>query len=209
MIDDDTDDLDTTESPYDVQELDRQAIRGNKAYGELHKHAGDDWTRWEATIIGLAALRDMTFAKLGHRNMRSQAYRDEISALMSKPKYASYSLMRRQERSACYKLMDRIHDISAWYATLPSSDKLAWTHPETMVKHVPDQFLATDPRDNLPPRPKPKNPKKPVVSAESERLRALLIQVIKLLMKYEPATAEELMDQVMPPGDPDDGLENI
>ena len=42
-------------------------------------------------------------------------------------------------------------------------------------------------------------PAKLAVSAETERLKAILIQVIKILMKYEPDTAQGFMDQVMPP----------
>ena len=59
-------------------------------------------------------------------------------------------------------------------------------------------------------KPKPTK-KKPAVNAETERLRALLIKVIKLLAKYEPDTARELLDQVMPQVQPDfdDSLDDI
>jgi hypothetical protein len=44
---------------------------------------------------------------------------------------------------------------------------------------------------------KDKNKKKPVVNAETERLWALLVKVIKRLAKHEPDAAA-LLDQVMP-----------
>ena len=44
-------------------------------------------------------------------------------------------------------------------------------------------------------------------SAEIERLKALLIQVIKRLIKYEPDAAE-LLDQLNP-SDPDDGIGDL
>ena len=39
-------------------------------------------------------------------------------------------------------------------------------------------------------------------------LKALLLQIIKRLAKYEPE-ALELLDQVNPPGDPNDSLDGI
>ena len=50
-------------------------------------------------------------------------------------------------------------------------------------------------------------PKGSPVPAETARLQALLIQVIKRLMKYEPES-QDLLDQVMP-GDPNDSLEGL
>jgi hypothetical protein len=45
------------------------------------------------------------------------------------------------------------------------------------------------------------------VSAETERLKALLVQVIKRLAKYEPA-ALDLLDQLHL-SDPDDGVGDL
>jgi hypothetical protein len=49
--------------------------------------------------------------------------------------------------------------------------------------------------------------KKPAVTAETERLKSLLIQVIKRLTKYEPE-AMQLLDQVIP-SDPDDDVGDL
>lgn len=54
---------------------------------------------------------------------------------------------------------------------------------------------------------KPRKTKKPVTSYEIERLKALLIQVIKRLAKHEP-DALELLDQLNP-SDPDDGVGDL
>jgi hypothetical protein len=194
---------------YDKKALEREASQGAKAYGELHKHAGDDWNRWEAAIIGLAALRDMAFAATGTRNMRSQNYREAIGALMQRSKYMQYSMMSRTERSACYKLADHIHEVSAWYNALASAEKLAWKHPETLIKHVPPQFLAADPHHNEPKPNKPK--KKKALSAEARALAALIMELIHRLAKYEPDALDMLprVQQLLGEGvpDPDDSLE--
>jgi len=91
------------------------------------------------------------------------------------------------------------------YASLPPEDRLWWKHPESIVKHCPQNLLARSAHNK--PEPKAKQPK-PIVSAEIERLRALLIQVIKRLIKHEPEAAQ-LLDQVTPPDLPDDGVDNI
>ena len=55
-------------------------------------------------------------------------------------------------------------------------------------------------------KPKP-GKKKPLIDAEIERLKAILIQVIKRLAKYEPE-ALDLLDQVTP-SDPDDAIDDL
>jgi hypothetical protein len=199
---------------YDLKELDREALRGAKAYGELRRQAGHDWNRWEATIIGLAALRDMAFAKTGNRNKRSQAYRSAMSDLLQRPKYHVYAEMRNEDRSACYKLMDHIEEISAWHAGLDPAQKLAWTHPLTMIKHVPEALLSVDPKHN---QEKPKRAavkKQKALSGEARALAALIMELIQIVIKYEPETAfkmlprvQQLLGEGVP--DPEDSLEGV
>jgi DNA-directed RNA polymerase subunit F len=105
--------------------------------------------------------------------------------------------------------VDHINEISDWYDTkLSPSDRLKLNHPETIVKHVPKELLSIDPKDNTKVHKVAKK-KKPAVSAETERLRAILIRVIKILAKYEPETARELMDEIMPKGTSDGPSDNI
>ena len=49
--------------------------------------------------------------------------------------------------------------------------------------------------------------KKPAVTAETERLKALLIEVIRRLAKYEPE-ALDMLKRVMP-ADPNDSLDDL
>lgn len=194
---------------YDIPKLEKQADRGAKAYAQLRKEADAKWQQWEITIAGLAALSDLVSAKTGTRNRRSDAYRTEISRQMNRPRWAVYREMRPKERSACYALMDHLAEVSLWHAGLDQSDKVRWQHPETIVKHCPSHLLSDSGR-NEPKKPRnKKGPKKRMVSAEEDRLRKLLLAVIKALMKYEPETAQKLMDEVMPQGVPDDDLEGI
>ena len=46
------------------------------------------------------------------------------------------------------------------------------------------------------------------MSAETERLKALLIQVIKRLAKYDPS-ALDLLDQIHLVADPDHGVDDV
>ena len=135
--------------------------------------------------------------------MKSQAYRDAMSALLTLRKYSIYDQIDKQTRSDCYRLMDRLEDIDLWYANLPTQDKLRWRHPTTIAKHCPKHLLSGGMRGHN----KPKGEKKPPVTYETERLKALLIQVIKRLVKYEPE-ARDLLDQVNP-ADPDDDIGDI
>jgi hypothetical protein len=102
--------------------------------------------------------------------------------------------MERQTRSACYKIMDRLEDIDAWYAALPPSTKLEWRHPKTIAKHAPKHLVAAGKGHNKPP---PRRVKRPPAKDEVERLRALLILVIKRLAQHEP-DALELLDHINP-----------
>jgi hypothetical protein len=182
--------------------IDRDIAAGAKAFGELLRNAALDWTHWSATILGLRGLRSLAFAK-ANNNMKSQAYRDAMSALLTLRKYSIYDQIDKQTRSDCYRLMDRLEDIDLWYANLPTQDKLRWRHPTTIAKHCPKHLLSGGMRGHN----KPKGEKKPPVTYETERLKALLIQVIKRLAKHEP-DAMDLLDQIHA-ADPEDRADDL
>ncbi len=201
----DTKDAEAVELVYDKDEINRDIAAGQKAYRELMNNASLDWTHWYAAILGLRGLRTLAFDKAGTANMRSQAFRDAMSALLTLRKHVVYDQMERGDRSACYKLMDRLEDINDWYVSLSNPEKLRWKHPETVAKHCPKEFLAGGMKKHNQPKKAAK--KKPAVSAETERLKALLIQIIQRLAKYEP-DALKLLDQVYP-ADPDDAIDDV
>jgi len=149
-------------------------------------------------------LRDLARAQAHTADIQSYAYRQAMSHLLQLRKYSVYDQIDKPTRSACYKLMDAVDEISVWHAALPTADKLRWKHPQSIVKHAPRNLVEGGRGHN---KPKQKNQKKPTGWAEIERLKALLIQVIKRLAKYEP-DATELLDQVNP-SDPDDGVGDL
>jgi hypothetical protein len=104
--------------------------------------------------------------------------------------------------------MPRLHLFKREVASAPPvEDKLRWKHAEAIAKHCPKFLVKGGMGDNKPK--KAKGPKKPQVTAETERLKVLLIQVIKRLAKHEP-DALELLDKIMP-SEPElnDDLEDI
>lgn len=60
----------------------------------------------------MRALRSLAFAKSHTSDIHSWAYRQALSALLMQRKYSIYDRIGKQARSACYKLMDRIEEIS-------------------------------------------------------------------------------------------------
>jgi hypothetical protein len=186
---------------FDKAAIEADIVAGARAFTKLLNHAADDWTSWSITIIGLRGLRDLARAQAHTADIHSYAYRQAMSRLLQLRKYSVYDQIDKPTRSACYKLMDTVEDLSVWYAALPPADKLRWKHPQSIVKHAPRNLVEGGKGHN---RPKAKGQKKPVTSAEIERLKALLIQVIKRLIKYEP-DATDLLDQITP-ADPDDGV---
>ena len=208
---DTADQIHTDDDPSDVAVLDRVAIdrdiaAGAKAFQELLRNASLDWTHWSATILGLRGLRSLAFEKAGTSKMTSQAYRNAMSSLLMLRKYSIYDQIDKQTRSDCYKLMDRLDEIDQWYAAqVSTADKLRWRHPTTIAKHCPKHLLSGGMRGHN--KPPSKGQKKPAVSAETERLKALLIKVIKRLMKYEP-DASDLLDQIHAT-DPDDRVDDV
>jgi hypothetical protein len=200
----DEDDENTAGAELDRAAIDHDIAEGAKAYQALLKNADLDWNYWFKTILGLRGLRALACARAGTANMQSQSYRDAMSYLLTLRKYSIYDQIQKQTRSDCYRLMNRLEDIDTWYSALPVDDKLRWKHPTTIAKHCPKQFLEGGLRRHNKP---PKTIKKPAVSAETERLKALLVQVIKRLAKYEPA-ALDLLDQLHL-SDPDDGVGDL
>jgi hypothetical protein len=183
--------------------IDRDIAQGAKAFGELRKNVATDWTHWSATILGLRGLRSLAFAEAGTNRMTSQAYRDAMSGLLQLRKYAIYDEIDKPTRSDCYRLMDRLEDIDTWYAGLPIADKLRWKHPTTIAKHCPKNLLVGGLRGHNTKTGK----KKPAVTYETERLKALLVQVIKRLAKYE-ADALDMLDQIHS-ADPEDRIDDL
>jgi hypothetical protein len=181
--------------------IDRDILAGARAFQELLRNANLDWTHWSATILGLRGLRSLAFAKAGTNSMASQAYREAISALLQLRKYSVYDQIDKQTRSDCYRLMDRLEEVDAWYANLPTADRLRWRHPSTIAKHCPRHLIGMRGHN----RPPTNSRKKPAVTYETERLKALLLSTIKRLAKYEPE-AVELLDQVQH-GRLDDGVD--
>jgi hypothetical protein len=193
----------------DAPELDRTALErdiaaGAKAFGELLRNASVDWTHWSATILGLRGLRALAFARAGTTGMQSQAFRNAMSFLLSQQKYSIYNQIDKQTRSDCYRLMNRIEDVDNWYAALPATEKLKWKHPNTIANHCPKDFLEGMRRHNQPKTGK----KKPAADAETERVRALLVQAIEIIMEFKPEAAKRLLAQIYP-GDPDDSVDDL
>jgi hypothetical protein len=192
------------DSVLEMPAVDAEIADGVKALNHLFRHAGDDFTKWEIVIKGFRALRNLAFANAHTSDIQAYDYRQAMGSLLRQRKYAAYDHLDRPTRSACYKLMDSIEDISVWYVALPAADKLRWTHPQSIVKNAPRHLVAGGKGHN---KPKKTGKKKPLIDAEIERLKALLIKVIQRLAKYEPE-AMQLLDQITPQ-DPDDSLDDL
>jgi hypothetical protein len=202
-----TDDDSADDPVLDRASIDRDIAAGAKAFRELERNASLDWTHWSATILGLRGLRSLAFEKAKTNNMKSQAYRDAMSALLMLRKHSDYDRIDKQTRSDCYKFMDRLEDIDHWYASQVSThDKLRWRHPTTIVKHCPKHLLSGGMHGHN--KPKKKGEKKPAVTAETERLKALLLQAIEIIMEFKPDAAKSLLRQVQP-ADPEDSVADM
>lgn len=206
-------------SPFDLKAIRADAKAGAKALAHLLDHAEDDWEKWETAIIGLRGLRDMAKHKTGATKLTDYAYRQEIARLFSMKEYAVYSSedFSKQQRSACYAMMDHIEDVSDWYYgrisyqgyPIAKSDRMNWKTPQTILKYCPPSLIGKE--DKAPKsvsKPRLPKPVPPVHQAEIDRLRRLVVELIKRLAKYEP-TATELLDQVQPPGLANDPLDAI
>lgn len=194
----------------DHEAIDRDIAAGAKMFGELLRKAGDDWTRWSGTILALRGLRALAAEAAGTTNMKSQAHRDAMTALLRLRKHAIFTQMDNPTRSNCYRLMDHLEDIDEWYGELTRNEKMAWKHPTTIVKHCPKELLTGGMKGHNKP-PKKKGPKKRKGNPEAETLRALLIRIIdKYVQPVDPGEAATLRAMLYPdPNDPDDGLDNL
>jgi hypothetical protein len=132
---------DQTEAVFDKVTLEADIIAGAREYSKLLHHAAHDWASWEIIIIGLRALRDLAFAKAHTSDIHSYAYRQEMSALLQLKKYSVYDQIDKPTRSACYKLMDSLEELSVWYAAQSPADKLRWKHPQSIMKHAPSNLV--------------------------------------------------------------------
>jgi hypothetical protein len=195
---------DEDEDVLDKASIRAEIARGARAFNKLLMRRTEDWTAWRTVIIGLRALRNLAFAQARTSDISSYAYRQAMSHLLQRREYAVYDRIDKPTRSACYKLMDNLDEINTWYSTQNPEDQMQWKHPQTIAKHAPLNLVAGGKGGN---KPKNASKKKPV-PYEVDRLRALLIKVIKRLMEHEP-DAKELLDQVAAPADPDDDLDGI
>jgi hypothetical protein len=191
----DEEDLETA-VPLDKESVEAEITAGARAFTKLLHHASDDWTSWTIVITGLRALRDLAFANAHTTDMVSYDYRQEMGRLLRLKKYSVYDQMDKPTRSACYKLMDSLDEITAWYMSLPVENKLQWKHPKTILKYAPGNLIEGGRGGNRPPRINKAKNKKRFTTYREEQLMALVLQLIQLLMKYEPETAAKMLDQV-------------
>jgi len=189
----------------DMKEVEEDIREGTKAFTKLQSHAAEGWQHWSIAIKGFRALRSLAFSQAQTNDVKSYAYRQKISELLELKKYSAYANIDKQTRSACYKLMDSLEEIDAWYIGLPAREQLRWQHPESIVKHAPKRLIAGGMKGHNKPRDKKK---KPVIDAEIERLRSLLVKACNSLAKFDQDRAHKLLDQMMP-DDPDDEIEEI
>ena len=185
-----------------------EADKGNRALVKLLNHASDDWASWSITIVGWRALHSLAFAKAHTTNTSSQAYRDAMGELLRKKSHAAYDQIDRPTRSYMSKLCDNIEAIDVWYGGLPATDRLKWKHPQAIAKHAPEHLLAGGLRGHNKPKT---GKKKSASSAEEDRLRALLIAIIReFVAPTNPQRADALLALVYPgEHEIDDSLEGI
>jgi hypothetical protein len=193
------------EEQIDAETAAADISAGARALKELFYHMHDDWNRWSIVVKGWRALRDLAYAEAQTNDMASQAYRDAIGRMLKLKKYAIYDQIDKQTRSNMYKLCDRVEDIDIWYASLKPEEKLRWKHPQSIVKHCPNELLST-PRKGPSAKKKKAAGKKKKGNPEADRLRALLIEIItEFVMPANPERAKELLTMLYQE-DPNDSL---
>lgn len=203
----------------DKKALGAEAELGNKMLGELIKHVGDDWDRWDGMIRGLRALVLLAQLEADTSDMKAQAYRDAMGRLLSLKKYANYASLTKQLRSDCYKLMGKIDEITLWYHAQPGDFKMRIKHPQGVIRYVPKTLLPTTGKLTGHNRPRPSKKPKPI-DPEIERLRKMLIAVINefvlptapvkaglLLAKLHPADLDDPVDDIAPENEGDEAAE--
>jgi hypothetical protein len=188
----------------DMKEVEEDIREGAKAFTKLQHHAAEGWQHWSIAIKGFRALRSLAFSQAQTSDVQSYAYRQKISELLELKKYSVYANIDKQTRSACYKLMDSLEEIDAWYIGLPGKDQLRWQHPESMVKHAPKRLIAGGKGHN-----KPKNGnRKPITWEMYEALKSIALEAIEIATEYEPKAAKKLLKKLNPAA-PDDDLDDI
>lgn len=203
-----TDDNSDEEQLVDLKAVNKQIAAGAKALDYMFNHASDDFTKWVIIIRGLRGLCDLAARNAGTRDIHSWHHRQALGALLQQPKHAIYDRLSKQQRSACYKLMDRIDDVRDWYITREVNDQLRWKSPDAVVKNCPKHLLAGGMRGHN--KPKPIGKKKRASSAEEDRLRTILIQIItEFVRPANPQKADQLLHQIYPAGDPNDDLGDL
>jgi hypothetical protein len=189
------------EVPLDMDAINIEIREGARAGEQLLRRANDSWNSWSILIRGFGAMRDLAFSRAGVSDIASHAYRREIGALLELKKNSVYAqLLTKQTRSSAYKLIDSLEQVDLWYAALPAEDRLRWKHPDSIVKHCPTNLLQGGRGHNQPKRKAAGAKKK--YDPEIERLKALLLEVIRRLAAYEPA-AVDLLSQVSVQGSAD------
>jgi hypothetical protein len=180
--------------------------RGARALKELQRTAGHNWTLWSYAIRGWRGLKELAFKRAGVRDPKAQAYRDAMGALLDTAQGSDYKAIPTETRAAMNKLTERIDEVDAWHAALPTWDRERWPNPQTIVKHCPREFL-TGQGHNRPRRPAA--PKKKRGNPEAESLRAKFIRVVtKYVMPVDPEEAKKLLDDLYQT-DPNDSLEGF
>ena len=205
--DDNTEVIYEAESAFDRAAAEADALKGVRAYSHLLNHSGEDWVVWADVVRGLRGLRDIAFADAHTSDIHSYAYRQQMGFLLKQPRFAMLSEVKKTNRSAAYRMMDHLDEISAWYQALPGADKLDWKTPQTIALHCPPHFLSGGKGHN---QPKKTGKKKRGASAEEDRLRQLLVLIInEFVLTSNPQRATELLKVIYPEGDPDDSLEDL
>jgi hypothetical protein len=194
----------------DKAEAEAEAAQGNRTLMKLVAHASDDWDSWSVVIAGWRALRSLAFARARTTNTKSQAYRDAMSELLRRKSHAAYDTIDKPTRSYMSRLCDNIEEINIWHAALPANDRLKWKHPQAIAKHCPKHLLAGGQRGHN--KPKRVGKKKTASSTEEDRLRKILVALIReFVMPANPQRADALLKLVYPGGeeDLDDDLDDI
>jgi hypothetical protein len=186
-------DLLNGENALDMASINPDAEAGAEALSGLIRHVNDDWERWEVVVVGFRALRNLAFVRSGTNDIHAYAYRQEIGALLREPRWSIYSELKKQTRSACYKLMDNLDEISDWYRVQSLDDRLQWKSPKTIAKHCPSHLLSGGQRGHNARRAPSATAEEQRLLREVIRLRGLLTEII-LLQQVQPP--DELNDRV-------------
>lgn len=85
--------------------------------------------------------------------------------------------------------------------------KLRIKHPSSVLKHVPRNLLPT-PGHNSKPAAKHKKPKPKPIDPEIERLRRVIVELVKDIEPFSPELAKKVLGQIYPANDVPDDLDD-